>query len=40
MFVACLPGCSDFQDLPAFEKVGVDGAGVLVIEDKYVLIPA
>ena len=38
--MANLPGCSDFQDFPAFEKMGVDGAGVLVIEDKYVLIPA
>ena len=40
MFVACRPGCSDIQGLPVFEKVGVDGVGVVVIEDEDVLIPA
>ena len=36
----CRPGCSDLQGLPNFEKVGVDGVGVVVVEEKYVLIPA
>ena len=40
MFVACRPGCSDIQGLPVFEKVGVDGVGVVVIEDEDVFIPA
>ena len=39
MFLACLPGCSGFQVLPVFEKVCMDGVGVVVIEDKDVLIP-
>ena len=29
--MACRPGCSDIQGLPVFEKVGVDGFGVVVI---------
>ena len=36
----CSPGCSDLQGLPIFEKVGVDGVGVVVVEDKNVLVPA
>ena len=39
MFVAGCPGCSDIQGLPVFEKVGVDGVGIVVVEDKDVLIP-
>ena len=35
----CCLGCSDLQGLPVFEKVGVDGVDVVVIEYKYVLIP-
>ena len=38
--MACRSGCSDIQGLLVFEKVGVDGVGVVVIEDKDVLIPA
>ena len=36
--MACRPGCSDLQGVPVFEKVGVDGVGVLVVEDKDVLV--
>ena len=36
----CCPGCSDLQGLSVFEKVGVDEVGVVVIEDKDVMIPA
>ena len=36
----CYPCCSGFQGLPVFEKVGVDGVGVIVIKDKDLLIPA
>ena len=32
-------GCGDLQGLTVFEKVGVDGVGVVVIEDEDVLIP-
>ena len=38
--MACPPGCSDLQDFPVFEKVGVDGAGVVVIKYKDVFITA
>ena len=38
--MACCPGCSDLQGLTVFEKVGLDGVGVLVAEDKDVLINA
>ena len=37
--MACCTGCSDIQGLPIFEKVGLDGVGVVVIEDKDLLIP-
>ena len=37
--MAGCPGCSDIQGLPVFEKVGVDGVGIVVVEDKDVLIP-
>ena len=33
------PGYSDIQGLPVFEKVGVVWVGVVVVEDKDVLIP-
>ena len=36
--MACLPGYSDLQGLSVFEKVGVDRVGVIVVEDKDVLI--
>ena len=38
--MACCPGCSYLQGLLDFEKVGVDGVGVVVIEDKDTLVPA
>ena len=38
--MACRLGCSDIQVLPVFEKVGVDGVGVVFIEDEDVLITA
>ena len=37
--MAYRPGCSDLQGLPVFEKVGVDGVGVVVVDDKYVFVP-
>ena len=37
--MAYRPGCSDFQGFLVFEKVGVDGVGIVVVEDKYVLVP-
>ena len=40
MFVARCPVYSDIQGLPIFEKVGVDGVGVVVTKNKYILIPA
>ena len=39
MFVACCPGYSDLQDLSVLDNLGVDGVGVVVVEDKYVLVP-
>ena len=38
VFVVCRPGCSDIQGLSVIEKLGVDAVGVLVVEDKYVLV--
>ena len=37
--MACCPVFSDIQGLPVSEKVGVDGVGVVVIEDEHLLIP-
>ena len=36
----CCTGCSDLQGLLFFEKLDVDGFGVIVVEDKDVLISA
>ena len=36
VFMAHLPGCSDLQGLPVLEKLGVDGVGVIVVEDEDV----
>ena len=33
------PGCSDLQGLSVLEKLVVDVFGVVVVEDKYVLVP-
>ena len=32
--MACFTVCSDLQGLQFFEKVGTDGVGVIVVEDK------
>ena len=40
MFVARFPGFSDFQGLPVIDKLGVDGVGVVVVEEKYILVSA
>ena len=33
VFMARRPGCSDLQGLSVLEKLGVDGVGVVVVED-------
>ena len=40
VFMACLPGFSDLQGLPVLEKLGVDGVGVVVVEDEGMLVSA
>ena len=40
VFMASLTGCSGLQDLPVIEKLGVDGVGVVVVEDKDILVSA
>ena len=40
VFIARLPGFSDLHDLPVLEKLGVDGVGVVVVEDKDILVSA
>ena len=40
IFMARCPICSDLQGLSVFEKLGVDGVGVLVVEDEDLLVPA
>ena len=40
VFMECRPGCSDIQGLSVLEKLGVDGVGVVVVEDEDVLVPA
>ena len=35
----CRPGCSDLRGLSVLEKLGVEGVGVVVVEDKDVLVP-
>ena len=40
MFVARFPGFSDLQGLPFLHKLGVDGVGVVVVEDEYILVSA
>ena len=36
--MAYCPGCSDLQVLSVLEKLGGDGVGVLVVEDKDILV--
>ena len=40
VFMARCPGCSDLQGLSFLEKLGVDGVGVVVVENEDVLVPA
>ena len=39
VFVSCCPGCSDLQGLSVIKKLGMDRVGVVVVEDKDVLVP-
>ena len=38
MSVARFPGFSDFKGFPVLQKLGVDGVGVVVVEDEYILV--
>ena len=38
VFVARLPGFSDLQGFPVLEMLGVDGVGVVVLEDEDILV--
>ena len=38
--MACYPGCSDLQGLSVLEKLAVDGFGVVVVDEKDILVPA
>ena len=38
--MACCPGYINLQGLSDFDKVGVDGFGVVVVDDKDILVPA
>ena len=38
VFLARFPAFDDFQGLPVLQKLGVDGVGVVVVEDKYILV--
>ena len=40
MFVARSPGFGDFQGLPVLQKLGVDGVGVVVVENEYISVSA
>ena len=40
VFMACHTGCSYLQGLLVHEKFGVDGVGVVVVEDEDLLVPA
>ena len=40
VFMARLPGFSDLQGLPVLEKLGMDGVGVVVVEDEDILVSA
>ena len=40
MFVERYPRFGDFQGLPVLYNVGVDGFGVVVVEDEYILVSA
>ena len=38
MFVARYPGFGGFEGLPVIQKLGMDGVGVVVLEDEYILV--
>ena len=38
MVLARYPGFGDFQDLLVLQKVGLDGVGVVVVEDEFILV--
>ena len=40
MFVAYFPGFSDLQGFPFLQMLGVDGVGIVVVEDEYILVSA
>ena len=40
LFMARLPGCINIQGLLVLEKLGVDGVGVVVVEDEDILVSA
>ena len=40
VLMARLPGFSDLQGLTVLEKLGVDGVGVIVVEDEDILVSA
>ena len=40
MFVARFPGFGDLKGFPVLRKLGVDGVGVVVVEDEYILVSA
>ena len=40
VLMARIPGFSDLQGLPVLDKLGVDGVGVVVVEDEYILVYA
>ena len=39
-FMERLSGFGDLQGLPVLEKLGVDGVGVVVVEDEDILVSA
>ena len=39
-FMARLSDFGDLQDLQVLEKLGVDGVGVVVVEDEDILVSA
>ena len=40
MFLARFLGFGGLQGLPILQRLGVDGIGVVVVEDKYILVSA
>ena len=40
VFMARITGFSDLQGLPVLEKLGVDGVGVVDVEDEDILVSA